>query len=166
MGLRRVGPEGSTAGGKEGRQSLPSSLMASTSRCWMSLAWDCWIEWALKLPGILHHRWLTSSSSLPLVKCECSCPQSLWYGQCARPWHHLLALCSGSPQPGWYEHRGPLLPWCFQWSLTHFDGGTSQSQRPASCVVHWWKTWSPTGDPGPCWPPYGVQPHPERELPC
>ena len=32
------------------RQSLPSSLMASASRHWMSLAWDCWIEWVLEAP--------------------------------------------------------------------------------------------------------------------
>ena len=35
---------------RKARQSLPSSSMASTSRHWMSLAWDCWIEWALEVP--------------------------------------------------------------------------------------------------------------------
>ena len=32
------------------KESLFSSSMASASRCWMSLACDCWIEWALKAP--------------------------------------------------------------------------------------------------------------------
>ena len=31
------------------RWSFPSSSMASASRHWMSLAWDCWVEWALEV---------------------------------------------------------------------------------------------------------------------
>ena len=33
---------------RKARCSLPSSSIASASRCWMSLARDCWAEWALE----------------------------------------------------------------------------------------------------------------------
>ena len=32
------------------KQSFPSSSIASTFRCWMSLVWDCWVEWAQEVP--------------------------------------------------------------------------------------------------------------------
>ena len=35
---------------RKARQSIPSSSMASVSRCWMSLALHCWIEWGLEAP--------------------------------------------------------------------------------------------------------------------
>ena len=60
---------------RKARWSFPSSSMASASRHWMSLVWDCWVSRVWKHCWILPPRWLLSSSSPPLLGQESSHPQ-------------------------------------------------------------------------------------------
>ena len=65
------------------RWSFPSSSMAFTSRCWMSLVWDCWVEPALEAPLdsaslMVVEQWFSASakaskqsSSISLRKVAC-----------------------------------------------------------------------------------------------